>query len=656
MAILFRYISVWAAISTTGLPAIHHRLAEGVSVLRINRRWGAARALLTVGLAIVLLWELTGYPNMANAAGLFNRGTSTQAEKSVSVQASNKASKSNKFASKSSSKISEVSPPPTLQTLRQELETYQPQVTILSPKVNEVLQDTTVSVQFQVKDLPLFKDETLGLGPHLHVFLDNQPYLAVYDANQPLIFKDLPPGTHTIRAFASRPWHESFKNEGAYAQTTFHIFAKTQENTPNPQLPLLTYSRPQASYGAEPIMLDFYLTNAPLHLVAQESSKDEIADWRIRCTINGDSFVLDRWQPIYLKGFRPGKNWVQLEYLDEQGNPASNAFNNTVRLINYEPGGKDTLSRLTRGDLSAADALGIVDPNYKPAPAPIQTPTPSLTPSPTPNPSVSPTLTPSVSPSPIVSPSPKPTIVPTLPPIPVPATPSPLPSPATTPTKPPVQEAVPTPKSTVKPEVLQSPDVTPVPQPAPGKPEPKNNPASKLFDRVRLPFGKSPAAAPKATPIATPSVTPTVTPTDLPKPTASIAPKTPATIVSPLQPKPTPEIEPLKTRAVPVMPQSQAPSPTKNVSPLPNATAVPKPDLPKSDLKTGLKSEPSPEPSPSQIETKQTPADPAPSPVSKSSPSKYLERYRRPIPSPTMPAPTPTPADSTPAASILPTP
>jgi len=60
-------------------------------------------------------------------------------------------------------------------------------------------------------------------------------------------------------------------------------------------------------------MLDYYLTNAPLHFVAQED--ENIADWRIRVTVNGNNFVLDRWQPIYLKGFKPGQNWVQIEYL-----------------------------------------------------------------------------------------------------------------------------------------------------------------------------------------------------------------------------------------------------------------------------------------------------------------------------------------------------
>lgn len=300
--------------------------------------------------------------------------------------------------------ISEVSPPEAIQQLRQALEIYQPQVKVLSPQPDEVLQDDTVTARFEVKDLPIFKSE-LDLGPHLHVILDNQPYTAVYDLDKPLVLSDLPPGTHTLRAFASRPWHESFKNEGAYAQTTFHVFTKTDDNNPDPAQPLLTYSRPKGSYGAEPILLDFYLTNAPLHLVAQENPQDEITDWRIRCTINGSSFVIDRWEPIYLKGFKQGKNWVQLEFLNEKGDPVKNVFNNTVRVITYEPQGKDTLSKLIRGELSADAARGIVDPYTK---APEVIPTPALTPKPEIPEPVSPTPAPtpeSIIPAPVEPPA-----------------------------------------------------------------------------------------------------------------------------------------------------------------------------------------------------------------------------------------------------------
>ncbi|MCX7596594.1 MAG: hypothetical protein N2235_23165, partial [Fischerella sp.] len=314
--------------------------------------------------------------------------------------------------------FSEVSPPAVIQELRQSLEVYQPQVSILTPQPDEVLQDNTVAVRFQVKDLPIYKDPQLEMGPHLHVILDNEPYIAVYDLKQPLVLSNLAPGTHTLRVFASRPWYESFKNEGAYAQTTFHIFTKSDDNNPDPALPLLTYSSPQGNYGAEPILLDFYLTNAPLHLVAKDNPENQFADWRIRCTINGESFVIDRWQAVYLKGFKPGKNWVKLEFLDNQGNPVKNKFNSTVRLITYEPKGKDTLSKIVRGELSADRVRSIVDPSYT-AKIPTAEPTPTPTPTPTPEPTPAETQ-PEEEKQPVLKIEPTPTATPTPEPTPEP--------------------------------------------------------------------------------------------------------------------------------------------------------------------------------------------------------------------------------------------
>jgi len=423
-------------------------------------------------------------------------------------------------ASKLAGKLTEVAPPPAIQELRQAFEDNKPQVTIQSPRPNEVLTDDTVSVQFQVKDLTLFKDKDLGLGPHLHVFLDNQPYQAVYDPSKPLILEKLSPGTHTIRAFASRPWHESFKNEGAYAQTTFHVYTKTGDNTPEPNLPLLTYSRPQATYGAEPIMLDFYLTNAPLHLVAQEDKKDEIADWRIRCTINGNSFVVDQWQPIYLKGFKPGKNWVQLEFLDENGHPVKNAFNNTARVITYEPGGKDTLSKLVRGDLSVESARGIVDVDYKP-PVPTPSPSPTVTPETKPIPSpvpVAPVMKATPTPSPVAKPAP------IAPPAPVnKPSPSPTPSVKKSPEVKPAPDVVVTPKPEKTPEAI-----TPTPSPTP-EAKPAKSPVKDLLGRFR----KEKAEKPISVPVVKPSISPTPAPIKSPEPVAipkavEIVPKTDA--------------------------------------------------------------------------------------------------------------------------------
>jgi hypothetical protein len=300
-----------------------------------------------------------------------------------------------------------------------------------------------------VQDLPLFKDTQLGLGPNLHLILDNEPYLPIYNLEEPIVLENLTPGTHTLRVFAARPWQESFKNEGAYAQTSFHIFTKTSSNRPDAGQPLLTYSLPQGNYGAEPILLDFYLTNAPLHAVAQESSQDEIADWRIRVTINGESFLLDNWQPIYLKGFVKGNNWVQLEFLDEQGNPVDNAFNNTVRLITYEAKGQDSLSQLVRGELPLEEARAIVDANYRAKPTPLASPSPEARPTPLPTPIEQ--ETPEVE---------KVETEETPPPTPE-ETSQPLATPSPTPEETPLVEAQPSPAEVIPTEVTPTPSVEP---------------------------------------------------------------------------------------------------------------------------------------------------------------------------------------------------
>ncbi|BAY98471.1 hypothetical protein NIES37_24210 [Tolypothrix tenuis PCC 7101] len=516
---------------------------------------------------------------------------------------------------KSFQEFAEVSPPATIQELRSALDIYQPQVAIVTPQADEVLPDNQVTVRFQVKDLPIFKDPKWKLGTHLHVILDNQPHIAVYDLNKPLVFSDLAPGTHSLRVFASRPWDESFKNEGAYAQIKFHILAKTDDNNPEPALPVLTYSSPQGDYGAEPILLDFYLTNAPLHLVSQENSNSGISDWRIRCTINGESFVLDRWQAVYLKGFKPGKNWVKLEFLDNQGNPVKNVFNTTVGLIDYQPKGKDTLSRIVSGELKADDVRGIVDPNYIPKtppaePAPSPEPTPETKPTPATEIPETPITEPPILPSPETSPEPQPVVPsPAAPELPEKVTPqlekpkggyfqrrsrpTATPSPSVSPTLP---QVTPTPAATESPQ----PQVTPTPV-VTEQPQPQVTPTPAVTE----------APQPQVTPTVKESPQPQVTPT----PTATESPQPQVTPTPMATESPQPQVTPTPTATE---------SPQPEVTPTPAATELPKPQV-KQRTRTDL--------------------------------SKYFQRRPRPTPetSPTL-APTPPEIIESPAPQTVPSP
>jgi hypothetical protein len=430
--------------------------------------------------------------------------------------------------------LSEVNIPASITRLSPSLAKFQPQVRIVSPKPDETLTDDRVTVKLAVKDLPLFKQPELGLGNHLHVILDKQTYQGVYDLSQPLVFKNLAAGTHSLRVFASRPWHESFKNAGAYAQVSFNVLTKTAENNPDPKQPLLTYSRPTGTYGAEPIMLDYYLTNVPTNLDRQGTQNGE-SDWRIRVTVNEQRFILDRWAPVYLEGFKPGKNWVRLELVDDRGNPIPNVYNDSVSIVTYDPQTKDPLAKLIRDEIDPNLARSLVDPSYVAilqrrgfANEPVPIPTPAIAPIPTPIPIPAPVNTP----TPIPAPTPVPIILPS----PVVIAPAPIvkPSPAPVVIAPvPVAKPVPTPivqtPAVVAPEPVEVPKPIVRPIAPPPIPTPiTSTPAPIKEIQPPIPVAKTP---PIETP--TPEVVKTAPIVPIPQPTPAATPK-PAPIVVPM--------------------------------------------------------------------------------------------------------------------------
>lgn len=259
------------------------------------------------------------------------------------------------------SNLAEAPTPKIIKELNQQLEQYTPQIKIISPKKGQIFNQTQIEVHLQAKDFPVFQDDKFKLGNHLDLILDNESSQPIYDLEKPVTLKNLTPGTHTIRAFAARPWGESYKNDEAYGQVTFSVLTETNDNRPDPNVPLLTYGQPTGNYNAEPFLLDFYLTNAPLHIVAQNNPG--LKDWRIRATVNGQSFVLENWQPVYLTGLNLGENWIQLELVDESGNDIKNVFNNTVRVINYDPRAKDALAQLVTDQISSLEAQSLIKQN-----------------------------------------------------------------------------------------------------------------------------------------------------------------------------------------------------------------------------------------------------------------------------------------------------
>jgi hypothetical protein len=278
---------------------------------------------------------------------------------------------------------STVTPPPTqtltvvprpqkiidLMKARGEQDEAKPVLKIVSPGKDEVINGSTVEVKLSLSgDLKGYmphKDPATGKGNHIHVILDNQPYEAYYELDQPFELRNVVAGKHTLRVFPSRPWHESYKNEGALQMVAFSVkgggdasrptttnSGQTMANnnssakpaTPregkdvlssragevDSAKPLLTYSRPKGEYKAEdadPIMIDFWLANAKL--------KGDGGEYRVRYIVDDDDArFIDKWEPIWLSGWISGKHTVRLELLDKDGKPVENGgYNTTSREI-----------------------------------------------------------------------------------------------------------------------------------------------------------------------------------------------------------------------------------------------------------------------------------------------------------------------------------
>ena len=166
-------------------------------------------------------------------------------------------------------------------------------------------------------------------GQHIHNIVDNQPYTAHYDTK---FSKAIPDGQHVVLSFLSRSYHESLKHRGAYDLRVINV-----GNTPAPATPIidtkapnLFYSRPKDTYSgadAKRIMLDFYLVNTTL----------EPGGNRVRATINGTEFMLDRWMPYTMEGLPAGENTVKLELVDASGTMIPGPYNSVTRTFTVAP-------------------------------------------------------------------------------------------------------------------------------------------------------------------------------------------------------------------------------------------------------------------------------------------------------------------------------
>jgi hypothetical protein len=199
-------------------------------------------------------------------------------------------------------------------------------------------------------------------GPHVHVIVDNEPYVAVYDVSAPVRLdpKLMTEGTHVVRAFPSAGpkdpagalHHESRKNPGAYAWVRFHV---KKAGGPlaefDPAAPLLTYSRPKGEYRVGSpeharFMVDFHLRNAKLgpgeHSVRATLDGTVVRAWAGEGATGAarevDREALTEWRPwVLATPPGAGDHVLVLELIDREGKPAPGPFNRTERKFKVVP-------------------------------------------------------------------------------------------------------------------------------------------------------------------------------------------------------------------------------------------------------------------------------------------------------------------------------
>ena len=270
-------------------------------------------------------------------------------------------------------------------TARGEQDEAAPALRFVEPRDGATVNGSTVQVRLALSgDLKGYKpgkDPATGLGNHIHVILDNEPYEAYYSLDQPFELRNVTEGRHTLRVFASRPWHESYKNAGSFQTVSFTVKGGGDASQPTTTAsgqtmaanrnaananaanvnaananaaaspaparegkdlpgkpgaevdrakPLLTYSRPKGEYkgaDADAIMIDFWLSNAKL--------QGDGGDYRVRYTVDGGApQFIDKWEPIWLSGWAAGAHKVKIELVDKGGNAVDNGgYNTTERTI-----------------------------------------------------------------------------------------------------------------------------------------------------------------------------------------------------------------------------------------------------------------------------------------------------------------------------------
>jgi hypothetical protein len=286
-----------------------------------------------------------------------------------------------------------------MMTQRGQEDEASPTLRFLSPTEGATVNGATVNVKLalsgDLKGYKPHKDPATNMGNHIHVILDNNPYEAYYNLDEPFELRNVSEGKHTLRVFASRPWHESYKNTGSFQLVTFTVKGggdaaqptttgtgekmadnKNANKNANAASPANKNAPPANAANANTANANANTNAAPPRegkdvppstggtvernkpLLTYSRPKGEYkgpdadaimidfwlsnaklqgegGDYRVRYAVDGGAVqYIDTWQPIWLTGWTAGKHTVKLELVDKAGNLVDNGgYNSTTREV-----------------------------------------------------------------------------------------------------------------------------------------------------------------------------------------------------------------------------------------------------------------------------------------------------------------------------------
>ncbi|HEX7476266.1 MAG TPA: hypothetical protein VF331_00525 [Polyangiales bacterium] len=247
------------------------------------------------------------------------------------------------------------------------LEGAVPSVRLRAPRDGQVFKTDKIEVQLEVKNWALSPD-----GSHVHLIVDNEPYIAIRDVSKPIdlvalvqkeLHHELAEGTHVLRVFPGRGHHESVKEPGAFDVKVFHFKKKSADFKFDAKAPLLTYSRPKGCVDlGQRMLVDFYVSNAKL------SATEDRVHYTIDGTLSGDIVA---WTPHYVENLSAGEHQLRLQLVNAAGQPVAGPFNDVTRTVKVAQECKPAAAA------AAPPAPAAAAPAAAPSPSPTGTPAPA---------------------------------------------------------------------------------------------------------------------------------------------------------------------------------------------------------------------------------------------------------------------------------------